>query len=391
MRALLAAIERPTSPRPLAIARIAIGAVAALQALEVAPVLARLNDPAVVRLPYADWVPRVSDLPAAVVVGVWVALAVLFSAGAFTSFSGLLLTVLLGALLASDQQLYSNHLYLLAILVGVLTAGRAGTALSIDAHRHGAPAMVPGWPVLLLRAQVSIVYAFAGLSKVNAVYLSGTVVASTLRRDGALAIPEAWRAQEWMMALAVISILAEIGLAIGLWIPRWRPSAFVLGVALHGAIAIWLLPTDQLIVFGMMMLPIYILFVDARPASHVVVWDDACTFCTSTIRWVRRLDWLHAMTFAPGSDDAVLRRYGISRHEADEAIQLVGHRGRSSGYAAMAGIFELLPLTFLVAPIMRIPPISSVGRRVYARVARQRRCRVVWPAGAAASTPDGPR
>ena len=181
------------------------------------------------------------------------------------------------------------------------------------------------------------------------------------------------------MALAVLSIIVELGLAIGLWMERWRPSTMIAGLALHASIALWLQPTDQLIVFGLMMLPTYLLFLDAAPGSHTVVWDDACTFCTSTIRWVRRLDWLRALTFQPGSDGAVLQRWGISRREADEAIQLISRRGRASGYGAMTGIFEALPLTFLVAPLMRLPPVAHLGRNVYARVARQRSCRVGAP------------
>mgnify|MGYP006199594577 CR=1 FL=1 len=108
------------------------------------------------------------------------------------------------AVLFSDQQLYSNHLYLMVIVVGLLTAGDGGAALSLDAMRRGARETVPTWPMWLLRVQVSIVYGSAALSKVNLTYLSGSVVASYLRRDGPLAVPDAWRSLEPMLVLVCI-------------------------------------------------------------------------------------------------------------------------------------------------------------------------------------------
>lgn len=381
LTSLAAWLDRETSPRAVGVMRIAIGLVAALQALEVGPVLLRLSEPGIVRLPYAALaeVPSITNLPAPLIVGAWLLLALAFAVGAFTTAAGISLAMLLAAVLAADQQLYSNHLYLLTILVGLLTLARAGAAVSISAARGHGRSMLPAWPIWLIRAQVSIVYLFAGLAKINAPYLSGSVLASTLRRDGPLAIPDAWRGFELMMVLSLVAILVELGLAVGLWLPRWRGASFAMGLGLHLAIAAWLAPTEQLVVFGLLMLPTYLVFGNVG-APMLVIWDDACTFCTGTVDWLRRLDWLRVLTFAPGSDAAVLERHAISRADADRAVQLVGPDGRSAGYMAMVRIFERLPATFLVAPLLRLPPVAWVGARVYRRVAERRSCRVSLPA-----------
>jgi predicted DCC family thiol-disulfide oxidoreductase YuxK len=69
----------------------------------------------------------------------------------------------------------------------------------------------------------------------------------------------------------------------------------------------------------------------------------------------------------------------VGEAAVDEALHLV-HGGRVfQGFRAVARTFEVLPLSFAVAPLLRLPPIAHVGERVYARVAAGRKCRVVVP------------
>ena len=150
--------------------------------------------------------------------------------------------------LLSDQQTYSNHLYLMLPVAALLTVAESGAAVSLDARRAGGRDWVPGWPVWLLCAQISIVYAFAALAKLNPDFLSGSVVASYLRRDGLLAVPAAWRSLEPMLVMSLFAICSEAFLAFALWIPRWRPAALVVGLGLHLFIAGWLVPTGPLFV-----------------------------------------------------------------------------------------------------------------------------------------------
>ena len=380
-------LERRVNSRPAAVARIGVGIAVMMKAIERLPALEQLNDPEVIRVPYLADQPTLSDVPALAVVAVWLGLGAAFTLGARTTLTGSVLAVLLGLVLFSDQQLYSNHLYLLTWLVALLVLARSGSALSLDALRHGEAPTIPAWPVALLQLQVVVVYAYAGLTKINPEYLSGSVVAVSLRETGPLALPTAWQSFEPMAVASMLSILTEIGIALALMLPRWRRTAFVVGLGLHIVITLWLEPTLPLAIFGLMILAPYALFLDDGRGRLVVVWDDSCGFCASWVRWFRRLDWLDALRFVPNSDHAALAATSIARHDADRAIQVLGPEGRSEAFRGVVTVLEALPLTFLWAPLLRIWPVVSVGEAVYRRVALRRSCRMPAGQASAARTP----
>jgi predicted DCC family thiol-disulfide oxidoreductase YuxK len=378
-------VTRAVSPRAAGVARILVGIACLLKALEVAPALVRLQDPATLRLPILADVPTLADLPSSLVILAWVAAAATFAVGIRTGWAGIALAAILAGVLVSDQQLYSNHLYLLTLLVGLLTIGRAGAAISGDARLGRGRSEIPVWPLQLIRIQVSIVYFFAAVSKLNAAYLSGSVVAMTLRTDGPLALPEGFRTFEVMFAASLLAILLELFLAAALWLPRWRRTAFVIGLGMHLGIAVWMEPTLPLALFALVILSPYILFLDAPPGSRAVVWDDSCEFCRGSVRLLTGLDWLHAIRWVPGSQDHELAGLGVRPEEADRALQLVGPRRRSGGFAAITGILEVTPVAFLWAPLLRLPPVAGLGELAYRRVAERRKCRIALPR--AAETP----
>jgi predicted DCC family thiol-disulfide oxidoreductase YuxK len=375
-----AVLDRRVNPRPAGVVRALIGLAAFLKGLQMAPLIGRFEEPGVLRIPYLEWAPSVADLPAAVTVGAWLVFAALFGLGLFTYAAGIGLTLTLAAVLFSDQQLYSNHLYLLTLLVGLLTVARSGAAVSVDAGRGRGRESVPNWPLLLVRTQISVVYLYAGLSKISATFLSGTVVAITLRREGPLAIPDGWRTFEPMAALSLLAILAELFLAVALWLPRWRRAAFVVGLGLHVGIAIWFVPTGQLAIFSVIILAPYLLFLDVPLRGATVVWDAGCDFCRSWVGLFRRLDWLRAVRFVPSSDDAELAALGIPSEDADRALQLVRDGRRAQGYRAVVGVLEVTPVAFLWAPLLRLPPVAWAGDRLYRRTAERRRCSLPRPA-----------
>jgi predicted DCC family thiol-disulfide oxidoreductase YuxK len=261
-----------------------------------------------------------------------------------------------------DQQLFSNHIYLMFVGSLLFAVADSGAAISLDARRRGERGVVARWPVWLLRVQVSIVYGYAALSKINLPFLSGSVIASSLRRDGFLAVPDGWRVLEVMLVLAVLTVIVEAFVAVALWLPRWRPAAFVVGLGLHIGITGWLVPGYQLLVFSVLMLPLYVLFIPLPASGVCVVWDDGCSFCGRWVTWFRRLDWLHVLQFVPRSELAATS-LPVTAEEAAEALQLVADGRVRAGYRAVAGVASLLPLCFLWAPLLRLCAASCGGRR----------------------------
>jgi predicted DCC family thiol-disulfide oxidoreductase YuxK len=359
--------------RPVAIARIGVAAAALLEALHSGNTLLRLDDPGIFSAPYVAWLPRVTDGLAWALISLWLLSATAMMLGWRTRLAGAVLTATVASVLLLDQQLYSNHLYLIVLACGLLTMADSGAALSLDAVRTGERGEISGWPTWLLRIQVSVVYGYAAISKLNPDFLSGSVIASYLRRSGLLAVPDSWRFLEPMLILAVLAICTEAFLAGALWSRRWLPAALVAALALHVAITGWLEPTYQLVVFSVTMLPLLVLFLDVSPGRRVVIWDDGCGFCAGWVRWFRRLDWLGTLRFVPRTQLASSGE-AVSEEAAARALQLVSGQQVHGGFAAVGRVLEILPISFLWAPLLRLPPIASVGERAYRRVALRRRC-----------------
>jgi predicted DCC family thiol-disulfide oxidoreductase YuxK len=366
-------IASRAASRPVAIARIGVAAAAVLELLHSGNTLLRLDDPGILSAPYVPWSPRVTDGLALVLIGLWLMSAAAMMLGWRTRLAGSVLTATVALVLLLDQQLYSNHLYLIVLACGLLTLADSGAALSLDAVGAGERREISGWPIWLLRVQVCVVYGYAAISKLNPDFLSGSVIASYFRRSGLLAVPDSWRFLEPMLILAVLAICTEAFLSVALWSRRWLPAALVAALALHVGITGWLVPTYQLLVFSATMLPLLILFLDVSPGMRVVIWDDGCGFCAGWVSWFRRFDWLGALRFVPRTQLASSGE-AVSEEAAARALQLVsGHRVHG-GFAAVGRILEILPISFLWAPLLRLPPIAWVGERVYRRVALRRRC-----------------
>jgi hypothetical protein len=74
-----------------------------------------------------------------------------------------------------DQAVYLNHLYLVCLLCFLMIFVPASAGWSVDAWLwpRNRKDQVPAWTLWMLRAQIGLVYFFAGLAKVNSDWLSG--------------------------------------------------------------------------------------------------------------------------------------------------------------------------------------------------------------------------
>lgn len=108
----------------------------------------------------------------------------------------------------------------------VIALSDCGAAWSLDPRRTGSRDPVPGWPAFLLRAQLTITYAFAAISKLNLVYVSSGVLAVYLRREyGPLVLSDTWFDWRGLMPLPVLSIVVEAFLAVAFWVLGSAPGA----------------------------------------------------------------------------------------------------------------------------------------------------------------------
>ena len=357
MRELL---TKRVDPRPLALTRILVGVAALLMVREYHGVLDRIADGGL-SVPAFGWSPDVTGDYVTLFGLIGSLSAVALILGLYGRVAALLTSTAGAVVLATDQQLYSNHLLLLVLLALYLSFSDPDHAWGVRQRGVGEP--VPLWPQLLLMAQVSTMYSWTGIAKMTDSWLSGRVLEASW--SGRLPFPESM-----FPALAVFTIAVELFLAIGLWFRRTRGAAFVIGFGLHTAIVLSLIGGARLLMsFGLLTMSTYPLFLQRGLEHRTVIWDRNRSVGATWVRLFKKLDWFQLHDFR-GSEPAAFT--GTTGTEAQEmkALQLVAEGGEHhQGFDAVRKILEACPATFLIAPVLGLPPVRVVGGRVYARVA----------------------
>jgi hypothetical protein len=233
INSLFQIVTRQTDARPVAIVRMLVGLAAIGFALEAWINIGRVLSPQVVNMPYVAWYPSLPVATLPLFIGVWLCAALAFALGLRTRLCGAILTLSMAYTLFFDQQLYSNHLYLATLVVLLLTIAESGARFSLDARWSGVRDLILEWPILLLKIQVSIVYFYAALVKVNPQYLSGAMLAGFWPFNTLATLPGGWLPAQILPFLAIASILTELFLAVALWLPRLRWLALLVGIGFH--------------------------------------------------------------------------------------------------------------------------------------------------------------
>lgn len=231
---------RMSDPRAAAgMARIGLGISALLGLIGAIGTLLAVAENEVQR-PLWSHLPAVTESLAMLVPLAFVPAAVALAIGAWPRPAALLLVFGFSTLFIWEQQTYSNHVYLCLLLCLWF-------------------ALTPEDDCRLLLTQLSVCYAFAGLTKFNDEFLSGNV----LRGIVGVALPA-----EWWAPLSVITIATELSLAIGLWIPRARRSMALVGLVFHASVPL-LMTADRygLASFSLTCLCLYPLFLTRGSAQ----------------------------------------------------------------------------------------------------------------------------
>jgi predicted DCC family thiol-disulfide oxidoreductase YuxK len=334
--------EAQTPAAPMTICRIAIGLAAAVRSAMQYGLLRQLYSGEVIPLRNIEWLP---DFPP-VLVFLSVATSLAFAVGFHTRITGALTLAFFLYQFLLDSNLYANNTYLLILILFLVTLPNSTTPT------------IPRWQSLLPRLQVTIVYVYSVLFKINPEFLTGQTTAEAMR------LPASWLSTPIPALLAIAALALELAIPIVLWIPRLRPTAFVMGALLHLGIVIGMERhyTGAMLCFGTTMLAPFLLFLENPPRSRTVLWDANCSFCRQTIRLLQLLDWLHIHNFQPSTDPSLTE------------IKLTYDNQTRGGFDAFREILCLQPLSYLWAPILALPPINALGHKVYKYVAARRHC-----------------
>ena len=133
-----------------------------------------------------------------------------------------------------DQAHYRNHHYLICLISFLMIFAPAHRAFSVDAwHRPSIRSnTVPMWSLGLLIAQVSVVYFYSGLAKINGDWLRGEPIRMFFSQfDGPLI---GGLSNEWLVYLLSYGGLLFDLLVVPLLLwKKTRPFAFAVAVAFH--------------------------------------------------------------------------------------------------------------------------------------------------------------
>jgi hypothetical protein len=98
--------------------------------------------------------------------------------------------------------------------------------------------------------------------------------------------------------------------------------------------------------------------------------------CRTTVKTIRRLDLFDRVELVDATrilDEVPLRYPGLTAADCLNEMQLVAPNGRRfGGFYAFRQLAWLLPAAWVAAPLLYLPGVSFVGRRVYARIAARR-------------------
>jgi hypothetical protein len=259
-----------TDPLPLALVRIALGALMTLWAISLAGQLpdfytaAGVTGEATSGHPWYAWT-LLGAAPGPTRVGaVFLALVLASPAlalGWHTRAASVVVFLSTLSLQRSDPYVFNSGDALLRLLCLYVMIAPAGAMLSLDARRGRGMRAIPAWPLRLIQVQVSVMYAAAVWAKLHGVtWRDGSAAAYAMRLPDLARFPLTGPLEHPLLAHAATygTIAVEGTLAVLLWPRRTRPYALVAGCVFHLAIDL----TLRVGFFSFAVLTAYLAFAD---------------------------------------------------------------------------------------------------------------------------------
>ena len=308
--------------------------------------------------------------------------------GLWTRTSAVIVYLCINTLHNRNGAIHNSGDTVMIVFSAYLVLSSAGAACSLDrlwrifkGRENDEPPHTAPWAQRLMQLQVAIIYLGASLSKVGGEkWVNGTAAYYPLHLPESARFPTPGSDLLWVINLVTWgTITMELALATLIWVPRLRLYVILGGVLLHLGIEYSL----NIPLFSFMMIASYMTFLTAADYTKFLAWakrplrltpfrviyDGECDFCKSALLAVHFLDVFRQLTFVNSHDTAAREAAGVNFEFAEQAAIAVDPQSRQfAGYDAFRVIAWQLPATTLIAPLLYVPPIPQIGRRVYAWV-----------------------
>jgi antimicrobial peptide system SdpB family protein len=281
-------------------------------------------------------------------------------------------------------------LFLVLANTGAYFSVHASGDKNRDSVLQPARAIAHNLGILLIIAQLSLLYMSTGLYKVmGELWQNGTALYYILRVNE-FSWPGVaefiYRNPYLVVGLTYATVLFEVTFAPSL-LNRWtRYLMIAAGFFFHFGIALFM----GLVTFGWSMLSIYPLLLTDREylassnwlrqkASLTVFYDGWCHLCTRSIMALNTLDLFSLVRYRSSRDQDISVTYGVDTERAERRIQGVRPNGRwNEGMDTMVAISLRSPLLWPLLPLLLLGRLLF-GQRAYDAIASRRL--IVIPGG----------
>jgi predicted DCC family thiol-disulfide oxidoreductase YuxK/uncharacterized membrane protein YphA (DoxX/SURF4 family) len=292
---------------------------------------------------------------------------------------------------------------IVVLAMGVLAVSRCGDAWSIDALvRRARRPEVAGppasgeyrWPIQLIRVVMALVFFAAGVAKVKNGGLewvfSDNMSITLLQHhyhisnaDPLISLGLVIAQYGWLASLlAAVSMVGEVAYPAALFSRRARAVLIPCIFGMQVGIRVLLGPTfNQYLICNLFWVPWARVGtalrrrIAAAPRYSVIV-DGGCGLCLRTAAVMRACDVLQRVEILDMFRDwAVIeaRFPGLDRDACAASMHVLTSDGRQAdGFDGYRLLCRALPLGWLFLPVLFVPGVPQVGRRVYAVVAARR-------------------
>jgi len=163
-------------------------------------------------------------------------LALFIVIGLFYRVSALLFFLGWTYIFLLDEAQWVNHIYLISLFSFLLIFVPANRAFSADAWLNPKPRLqtVPAWTLWLLRAQMGVVYFFAGIAKISPDWLHGEPMRVWLSNSKQPPIIHQFLSEPWAAySFSYIALLFDLSIVPFLFWRRTRTAAFCAALVFH--------------------------------------------------------------------------------------------------------------------------------------------------------------
>jgi predicted DCC family thiol-disulfide oxidoreductase YuxK len=345
-----------------------------------------------------------TDLAVRSFFGLLIASAVCVTFGFKTRVASVLAYLTLVSFHHRNMMLLHSGDFFLRIVSFWMMFADSGRAFSLDrlirlarGKEPAAVALVRPWPMRMIQLQVCMLYFDAFLWNIRGdTWVNGVAIYYSSRLVEFYRFPTPYVFEHlWTIKLMTWGTLViEFALGFLLWIKELRYWILLSGVVLHVGID-W---TMNIPLFAQILIVAYLTFIAPADLERAFAWmrarvnrwshfaapipvfyDGKCAFCVRSIEVLRPLDSLRHFRFVDmHAANAKTEFPDLNMERGARELLLREPDGKwHGGYDAFRAMAKHFPMLWPLLPLLFVPPVPAIGRRLYARIAGRRYCLLV--------------